>query len=228
MPLSFYRFLYPHISFYLFALARPFAPSSFLSFLFLFHFSSPKLPSLLFFQLLSKIGNQTYSLPPQAFFFSFFFHHHPAHADSRLDSTLLHWCHLLMFFIKVVLLTTPARSVETPRTSSRAACVCSLWTISRSIWSWCSKDFWEITASCRWTCVESLTGQSCSSPLNHQQLQIDWGSVFNDFLGNMVLWHWSARCFSKIYLEKCSVLWIINNLTCRTNKPRWSAAEVGH
>ena len=55
-----------------------------------------------------------------------------------------------------------AWSAETPSKPSRAACVCWRWMTNLSTWSKCSKDCWETTATCRLTCVASLTGESPS------------------------------------------------------------------
>lgn len=74
---------------------------------------------------------------------------------------------VLFYFLctlQVVLLKTALGSVKTPSTSFRAAC--DSWASTISWWTllWCSKGCWEITATCRSTCVASSTGQSQQNP----------------------------------------------------------------
>lgn len=83
-----------------------------------------------------------------------------AHHQEQLDSSFVVVLSydLPPCLTKVALLKM--RSVETSSTSFRAACGSSLWRTSLWIWSWCSKDCWEIIANCRSTCAASLTGQN--------------------------------------------------------------------
>lgn len=67
---------------------------------------------------------------------------------------------MVCFPAQVVPFRRAVQSAGTPSEGFRAVCVCWLWITNLSTWSRCSKGCWETTATCRSTCVESLTGQS--------------------------------------------------------------------
>lgn len=89
-------------------------------------------------------------------------------------------CNFSLYFpVQVVLLKRTVRSVKIPSTSFRVACVSWAWTTRWWTWLWCSKDCWEITATCRSTCVASLTGQNHQNPSHWSTIDLSFYPVYS-------------------------------------------------